>query len=70
MQVRESARHHVENVADGGSRGRRDDADVLLRETARILRPGGCLVVDVPQTFHYYTLGKKLLIALDLIINF
>jgi len=34
----------------------------LLRENARILRPGGHLVVDVPQTFHYYTLGKQILI--------
>ncbi|MFO7654789.1 MAG: class I SAM-dependent methyltransferase [Candidatus Krumholzibacteriia bacterium] len=35
----------------------------LLRENARVLRPGGHLVVDVPQTFHYYTLGKQALIA-------
>jgi SAM-dependent methyltransferase len=37
----------------------------LLRDNIRILRPGGHLVIDVPQTFHYYTLGKKILIALD-----
>jgi len=37
----------------------------LLREDLRVLRPGGYLLVDVPQTFHYYTVGKKLLIALD-----
>lgn len=37
----------------------------LLRENIRILKPGGHLVVDVPQTFHYYTVGKKVLIALD-----
>jgi ubiquinone/menaquinone biosynthesis C-methylase UbiE len=36
----------------------------LLRENARVLRPGGFLVVDVPQTFHYYTVGKQLLIRL------
>ncbi len=42
----------------------RDPAS-LLRENIRILRPGGYLVVDVPQTFHYYTLGKKVLIALN-----
>jgi SAM-dependent methyltransferase len=34
----------------------------LLRENVRVLRPGGHLVVDVPQTYHYYTLGKQLLI--------
>jgi SAM-dependent methyltransferase len=37
----------------------------LLRENARVLRPGGYLVVDVPQTFHYYTIGKQVLIKLN-----
>ena len=37
----------------------------LLREDLRVLKPGGHLLVDVPQTFHYYTVGKKILIALD-----
>ena len=37
----------------------------LLHENVRVLKPGGYLVVDVPQTFHYYTLGKQLLIALN-----
>jgi len=37
----------------------------LLRDNIRVLKPGGHLVVDVPQTFHYYTLGKKVLIAMD-----
>lgn len=41
----------------------RDPAS-LLRENARVLRPGGHLIVDVPQKWHYYTLGKKVLIAL------
>jgi SAM-dependent methyltransferase len=36
----------------------------LLRENVRVLRPGGVLLVDVPQTFHYYTLGKQVLIRL------
>jgi len=36
----------------------------LLRENVRVLRPGGRLVVDVPQTWHYYTLGKQILIRL------
>jgi SAM-dependent methyltransferase len=38
------------------------DPRPLLGENARVLRPGGHLVVDVPQTYHYYTLGKQVLI--------
>ena len=41
------------------------DTTPLLADNARILKPGGHVIVDVPQTFHYYTLGKKVLIALD-----
>jgi ubiquinone/menaquinone biosynthesis C-methylase UbiE len=37
----------------------------MIRDNRRILKPGGCAVIDVPQTFHYYTLGKQLLIAVD-----
>lgn len=37
----------------------------LLRENARVLRPGGILLVDVPQRWHYYTPLKHVLIALD-----
>lgn len=35
----------------------------LLLENARVTRPGGRMVVDVPQTFHLYTLMKQTLIA-------
>ncbi len=37
----------------------------MLRENARILRPGGVLLVDVPQRWHYYTPLKHVLIAMD-----
>jgi SAM-dependent methyltransferase len=35
----------------------------LLRENARVTRAGGRVVVDVPQTFHPYTVMKQVLIA-------
>jgi SAM-dependent methyltransferase len=37
----------------------------LLRENHRVLRPGGHLLVDVPQRWHYYTLIKHALMAAD-----
>ncbi|RKZ17124.1 class I SAM-dependent methyltransferase [bacterium] len=41
------------------------DPLTLLDDNVRILKPGGYLIVDVPQTFHYYTVGKQVLIALN-----
>jgi len=40
------------------------DPQPLLGENARITRRGGRVVVDVPQTFHLYTVMKKIMIAL------
>jgi hypothetical protein len=37
----------------------------LLVENARITAPGGRTIVDVPQTFHLYTVMKKTLILFD-----
>jgi len=37
----------------------------LLSENARVTAKGGRVVVDVPQTFHLYTVMKQTLIALD-----
>jgi ubiquinone/menaquinone biosynthesis C-methylase UbiE len=41
------------------------EAEALLRENIRVLKPGGFLLVDVPQRFHLYTVAKRILIALD-----
>jgi SAM-dependent methyltransferase len=35
----------------------------LLRENYRLLKPGGFLLVDVPQRYHFYTLMKHALMA-------
>jgi ubiquinone/menaquinone biosynthesis C-methylase UbiE len=37
----------------------------LLRENVRVLKPGGILLVDVPQRYHYYTVAKHLLMAMN-----
>ncbi len=37
----------------------------LLAENFRILKPGGHVLVDVPQRFHYYTLAKHMLMLID-----
>jgi SAM-dependent methyltransferase len=37
----------------------------LLRENVRVLKEGGRLLVDVPQRYHYYTLGKHTLMLFD-----
>jgi SAM-dependent methyltransferase len=40
------------------------DPGMLLRENRRLLKPEGILLVDVPQTFHPWTLLKKPFIAM------
>jgi SAM-dependent methyltransferase len=37
----------------------------LLRENARVTARGGRMIVDVPQTFHLYTLMKNVLIVFN-----
>ncbi len=44
---------------------RKPDADRLIRENVRVLKPGGFLLVDVPQRYHVYTVVKHILIAVD-----
>ena len=44
---------------------REPTATNLLKENARVLKPGGLLLVDVPQRYHVYTIMKHILIALN-----
>jgi ubiquinone/menaquinone biosynthesis C-methylase UbiE len=37
--------------------------DDLIAENRRVLKPGGILLVDVPQRFHYYSIIKHVAIA-------
>ena len=41
------------------------DPQPLMRENARVTERGGRVVVDVPQTFHLYTVMKQALIAVN-----
>jgi len=42
-----------------------EDPQPILNENFRILKTNGLLLVDVPQKYHFYTLIKKILIALN-----
>ena len=44
---------------------REPKATNLLKENVRVLKPGGLLLVDVPQRYHIYTVMKHTLIALN-----
>lgn len=41
------------------------DPELLLNENSRVLKRDGTVLVDVPQTFHVYTVIKKTLIAFN-----
>ena len=41
------------------------DPNPLLDDNRRVLKTGGHVVIDVPQRWHIYTVGKKVLIAMD-----
>jgi len=41
------------------------DPAPLLADNRRVLKTGGHVVIDVPQRWHIYTAGKKVMIALD-----
>ncbi|HEY6951223.1 MAG TPA: class I SAM-dependent methyltransferase [Bacteroidota bacterium] len=42
---------------------RKPVAERLLEENIRVLKPGGLLLVDVPQRWHSYTVAKHILIT-------
>jgi ubiquinone/menaquinone biosynthesis C-methylase UbiE len=44
---------------------RKPAAASLLTENIRVLKEGGILLVDVPQRYHFYTIFKHVLIALN-----
>lgn len=44
---------------------REPQATNLLKENVRVLKPGGLLLVDVPQRYHIYTVIKHTLILLN-----
>lgn len=41
------------------------DPGPLLRENRRVLKPGGLVLIDVPQRWHIYTAMKHVLIAMN-----
>ncbi len=41
------------------------DPKPLVADNRRVLVPGGHVVIDVPQRWHIYTVGKKVMIALN-----
>jgi SAM-dependent methyltransferase len=41
------------------------DPRPLVADNRRVLKIGGHIVIDVPQRWHIYTLGKKVMIALN-----
>jgi ubiquinone/menaquinone biosynthesis C-methylase UbiE len=41
------------------------EPEIFLKEQVRVLKPGGCLYIDVPQKYHVYTLIKHALMVLN-----
>jgi SAM-dependent methyltransferase len=41
------------------------DPEIFLKEQLRVLKPEGCLYIDIPQKYHVYTLIKHALMALS-----
>lgn len=39
------------------------DINPVMKEQVRVLKPGGILIINVPQTFNYYTIKKHLAMA-------
>jgi len=41
------------------------DPKPLLNDNRRVLKPGAHVVIDVPQRWHIYTVGKKVMISMN-----
>ena len=41
------------------------DISAIMKEQVRVLKPGGALIINVPQTYSYYTIKKHLGMLLD-----
>ncbi len=44
---------------------RSEDAAAMVSEQVRVMKPGGYMLIDVPQRFHFYTVVKHVLILFN-----